>query len=93
MMMMMMMMIMMMIYCFFDLVTLSYFDLGERDHAMRDGVVMTVTMMITMMMTMMFYCFFDLTTLSYFDFDEYHRANGIMSEGVVMTAKATQSRI
>jgi len=37
--------------------------------------------------------FFDLDILSYLDLEEYHRANGIMREGVVMTAKATQSRM
>ena len=39
------------------------------------------------------HCFFDLAMLSYFDLEEYHKAKGIMREGVVMTAKATQSRM
>ena len=31
--------------------------------------------------------------LSYLDLDEYQRAKGIMSDGVVITANATQSRM
>ena len=55
--------------------------------------MMIMMMMMTKTMTMTTYCFFDLTTLSYLDLDEYHRANGIMRDGVVITANATQSRI